>query len=155
MGFRKRQNNETKPKRGFFLDTDTGTSGYGNDFPSSTASKLFMIGYALLGIPLAGLTLASTSDYLSSHLLTLYRRQRRSRGGDAPAAAVAVAAAAFLVPGLALLLFAPAAVFAAVESWSYVDAFYYSFVTLTTSVLSFFLSFSLSLAPLASAIEFS
>lgn len=116
----------------FMAMTIVTTIGYGNDWPSSTASKLFMIGYALLGIPLAGLTLASTSDYLSSHLLTLYRRQRRSRGGDAPAAAVAVAAAAFLVPGLALLLFAPAAVFAAVESWSYVDAFYYSFVTLTT-----------------------
>ena len=38
----------------------------------------------------------------------------------------------YLIPGLIVFLVIPAAMFSLVEGWTYLDAFYYAFISLTT-----------------------
>ena len=43
-----------------------------------------------------------------------------------------MAALAYFFPGLVIFIFLPAAIFAILEDWTYLDSFYSSFMTLTT-----------------------
>jgi hypothetical protein len=38
----------------------------------------------------------------------------------------------YLIPGLIVFLVIPAGMFSLVEGWTYLDAFYYAFISLTT-----------------------
>ena len=104
-------------------------AGYGNPVTITKSGKVFAVIYGFFGIPLGGILLASTSDYLGNYLLTVYNNQRKEHNEKI---AITVASAVFLIPGLLLFIFIPAAIFAVIEQWSYLDAFFYSFVTLTT-----------------------
>ena len=104
-------------------------SGYGDYVPITHTGKIFTIAYALIGIALAGIVLTSTSGHLSSRLLRLYKRQLKEHNEKF---AIFIAALAFLVPGLLLFVFIPAKIFSYIENWSYLDAVYFSVVTLTT-----------------------
>lgn len=107
--------------------------GYGYTTPLSDAGKAFCIFYALLGVPFTMLLLTATVQRLVGVLtagpveyLALkwgYTRRTLSCGHLLLLAAV-VLVAFFLVP---------AAVFSALEeSWSYLDAFYFCFISLCT-----------------------
>lgn len=107
--------------------------GYGYTTPLSDAGKAFCIFYALLGVPFTMLLLTATVQRLISaltsgplELLALkwgYTRQTLSCGHLLVLAAV-VLVGFFLVP---------AAVFSTLEdSWSYLDAFYFCFISLCT-----------------------
>ena len=122
--------------------------------PKSSGGKVFCIFYGLIGIPICGVFLATTSDYFSNSFLHLYERRRHKLQKD-KWHDIFIAAVIFLLPGLAVFLFIPAAIFTYLEvrtnfhdyyhsrcifwtavidlkDWSYLDATYFSFMTLTT-----------------------
>ncbi|KAI9564914.1 hypothetical protein GHT06_008655 [Daphnia sinensis] len=115
----------------FLCMTILTTVGYGNFSPKSSWGKIFCMFYGLIGIPICGVFLTSTSDYFSNSFLHLYERQQQKFQKD-KRFGIFIAAILFFLPGLALFLFIPAAIFVFIEDWSYLDATYFSFVTLTT-----------------------
>nr|CAH0110307.1 unnamed protein product [Daphnia galeata] len=115
----------------FLCMTILTTIGYGCFSPNSSWGKVFCIFYGLIGIPICGILLANTSDYFSNGFLRLYK-QRQSKQQRDKWHGIFIAAIIFLLPGLVVFFFIPAATFTYLEDWSYLDATYFSFVTLTT-----------------------
>ncbi|XP_057369888.1 potassium channel subfamily K member 2-like [Daphnia carinata] len=115
----------------FLCMTILTTVGYGNFSPKTSWGKIFCMFYGLIGIPICGVFLTSTSDYFSNGFLHLYERQQEKFKKDKQLS-IFIAAILFFLPGLAIFLFIPAAIFVFIEDWSYLDATYFSFVTLTT-----------------------
>ncbi|XP_042295976.1 potassium channel subfamily K member 6 [Sceloporus undulatus] len=117
----------------FFASTVITTVGYGYTTPLSDAGKAFCIVYALLGVPFTMLMLTATvqrlvATFTSGPLEYLARRwgydRRALSCGHLLLLAVGVLVAFFLVP---------AAIFSTLEeSWSFLDAFYFCFISLCT-----------------------
>uniref|UniRef100_A0A8D0BAW5 Potassium channel subfamily K member n=1 Tax=Salvator merianae TaxID=96440 RepID=A0A8D0BAW5_SALMN len=117
----------------FFSSTLITTVGYGYTTPLSDAGKAFCIFYALLGVPFTMLMLTATvqrlvSTFTSGPLEYLAVRwgcsQRALSCGHLLLLAGVVLATFFLLP---------AAVFSTLEeSWSFLDAFYFCFISLCT-----------------------
>nr|XP_028597616.1 potassium channel subfamily K member 6 [Podarcis muralis] len=117
----------------FFSSTLITTVGYGYTTPLSDAGKAFCIFYALLGVPFTMLVLTATAQRLlgtftSGPLEYLALRCGHSRRalscGHLVFLALVVLVAFFLIP---------AAIFSALEeSWSFLDAFYFCFISLCT-----------------------
>ena len=82
--------------------------------PKSSGGKVFCIFYGLIGIPICGVFLATTSDYFSNSFLHLYERRRHKLQKD-KWHDIFIAAVIFLLPGLAVFLFIPAAIFTYLE----------------------------------------
>lgn len=52
--------------------------GYGNLAPTTSTSRLFMIGYGLIGIPFNGILFATLGDYFAKtvrYILKIYERE--------------------------------------------------------------------------------
>ncbi|CAG2104467.1 unnamed protein product, partial [Medioppia subpectinata] len=101
----------------FFAITVTTTIGYGHLTPYTASGKLFCIIYALFGIPMTGLLIGAKSRYrrqLSIRLMLLKK------------------GLIFFVPWFLVFLVLPAIVFAFIENWTFLEGFYYCFVTLST-----------------------
>ncbi|KAJ7303857.1 hypothetical protein JRQ81_011365 [Phrynocephalus forsythii] len=117
----------------FFSSTLITTVGYGYTTPLSDAGKAFCIFYALLGVPFTMLMLTATvqrlvSTFTSGPLDYLDRRwgynRRALSCGHLLLLSAVVLVAFFLVP---------AAIFSQLEeSWTYLDAFYFCFISLCT-----------------------
>ncbi|XP_053123333.1 potassium channel subfamily K member 6 [Hemicordylus capensis] len=117
----------------FFSSTLITTVGYGYTTPLSDAGKAFCIFYALLGVPFTMLMLTATVQRLVATLTCGPLEYLALRSGCGRRAlscghllllALAVLVAFFLVP---------AAIFSSLEaSWSYLDAFYFCFISLCT-----------------------
>ncbi|KAH0631458.1 hypothetical protein JD844_005790 [Phrynosoma platyrhinos] len=117
----------------FFASTLVTTVGYGYTTPLSDAGKAFCIFYALLGVPFTMLMLTATvqrlvATFTSGPLEYLAQRwgynRRALSCGHLFLLAVGVLVAFFLVP---------AAIFSTLEeSWSFLDAFYFCFISLCT-----------------------
>ncbi|EFX88167.1 hypothetical protein DAPPUDRAFT_311768 [Daphnia pulex] len=117
----------------FLCMTILTTIGYGNFSPKSNWGKVFCIFYGFVGIPICGVFLASTSDYFSNIFLYLYEhRQKKMKNDCDKRRSIFAAAIFFLIPGFAVFIFFPAALFVVIEGWSYLDATYFCFLTLTT-----------------------
>ncbi|XP_046449382.1 open rectifier potassium channel protein 1-like [Daphnia pulex] len=116
----------------FLCMTILTTIGYGAYSPKSNWGKVFCIFYGFVGIPICGVVLASTSDYFSNIFLYLYERRQKKQKNDNKQRSIFIAAIIFLIPGLAVFIFFPAALFVVIEGWSYLDATYFCFITLTT-----------------------
>nr|XP_026690674.1 potassium channel subfamily K member 10 isoform X2 [Ciona intestinalis] len=114
----------------FFAGTVVTTIGYGNISPQTFGGRVFCIFYAAIGIPLFAIMFAAIGEKLSKlfkRLDTKLTKKTRS--------SILRKAFVFVVTAGTLLLFCcviPAFVFVAVEKWDYNEAFYYSFITLTT-----------------------
>ncbi|KAM5287046.1 potassium channel subfamily K member 17 isoform 1-T1 [Hipposideros larvatus] len=115
----------------FFFSVSTITTiGYGNLSPHTMAARLFCIFFALVGIPLNLVVL--------NHLGHLMRRgvhgcARRLGGAwQDPVKARWLAGSSALLSGLLLFLLLPPLLFSHMEGWSYVEGFYFSFITLST-----------------------
>ncbi|KAG8195714.1 hypothetical protein JTE90_002977 [Oedothorax gibbosus] len=113
----------------FFAITVVTTIGYGHLSPSTTPGRLFCIVYAMIGIPLTGILLAAIGGYYSQRLVKDLQKARRARNSHL---ALALSATKCLVPWLMLFLVVPAGFFVWLEGWSFVDSFYYCFITLST-----------------------
>ncbi|PSN45779.1 hypothetical protein C0J52_10769 [Blattella germanica] len=103
---------------------------YGNLSPSSATGRYLMIVYALIGIPLNGIMLATLAEFFSTALLRVHRRYKTKR--TETRAGMIADVVLYLVPGFAIFIFLPTGVFMHFEGWSFDESLYYAFVTLTT-----------------------
>lgn len=105
-------------------------TGYGNISPSTEFGRFFCVMYGFIGIPLAGILFAAIGDFFSTKLLKAHERTK-SRSSS-PRRALIISTIMYLIPGFLMFLILPAGVFMILEKWSFIQGFYYSFVTLTT-----------------------
>ncbi|XP_073938367.1 potassium channel subfamily K member 17 isoform X2 [Castor canadensis] len=115
----------------FFFSVSTITTiGYGNLSPQTVAARLFCIFFALVGIPLNLVVLNRLGDFM---LQGVHRCAHRLGGGrQDPAKARWLAGSGTLLSGLLLFLLLPPLLFSHMEGWSYLESFYFAFVTLST-----------------------
>ncbi len=106
-------------------------SGYGNLAPSTRFGQLFLIVYALFGIPLCLLFISSVGQYIlkittwiADHVNLFTRFPKLEQASDALIIAIS---------GWIIMVVGPACVFYIVhEDWSFINSFYFSFVTIST-----------------------
>ncbi|XP_073497556.1 potassium channel subfamily K member 6 [Phyllobates terribilis] len=117
----------------FFSSTLVTTVGYGYTTPLTDSGKAFCIFYALFGVPFTMLMLSAVVQRLMSTFTyqpILYFQLHR--GFDRKK----VTRVHFVILALAVLilfLVVPSAIFSSIEStWSFLDAFYFCFISLCT-----------------------
>ncbi|XP_041764072.1 open rectifier potassium channel protein 1 [Anopheles merus] len=113
------------------------TVGYGNISPHNTFGRIFLIFYALIGLPVNGFFFAYVGEFWARGFVRLYRRYKAyklsANAGYAPRRISFIGQIVlYLIPGVIVFIFAPACVFTYFEQWPYDVSVYYSFVTLTT-----------------------
>ncbi|KAM8777756.1 LOW QUALITY PROTEIN: potassium channel subfamily K member 17 [Rhynchonycteris naso] len=115
----------------FFFSVSTITTiGYGNLSPHTMAARLFCIFFALVGIPLNLVVLNHLGRLMQQ---AVHRCAHRLGGaGQDPARARWMVGSGALLSGLLLFLLLPPLLFSHMEGWSYVEGFYFSFITLST-----------------------
>ncbi|XP_014474532.1 PREDICTED: open rectifier potassium channel protein 1 [Dinoponera quadriceps] len=128
----------------YFAYTVVSTIGYGNLAPTNTLSRILMIFYGLVGIPMNGILLTQLGDFFSQVFIRAHRKYKsykQSQANYSPKKTthletrkVGLAAQIFmyLTPGFVMFIFFPAFLFSYYEGWTYDQAVYYAFVTLTT-----------------------
>ena len=106
-------------------------TGYGHIVPTSFWGRFFCIFYALVGIPLTGLTLRSVGNRISegiSAAVKLFERKAYNRESEKLEIKTAIIAFILLIS----IIIVPAVAFHAFEKWSYFESVYFCFVTLST-----------------------
>ena len=119
----------------FFLNVclhfSLSNTGYGHLVPTSFWGRFFCIFYALVGIPLTGLTLRSIGSRISAAISTIVKGfERKVYNRETDKLEIKTAAIAFIL--LIIIVIFPAFGFQALEEWSYFESVYFCFVTLTT-----------------------
>uniref|UniRef100_A0A182MQX1 Potassium channel domain-containing protein n=1 Tax=Anopheles culicifacies TaxID=139723 RepID=A0A182MQX1_9DIPT len=112
-------------------------NGYGNISPHNTFGRIFLIFYALIGLPVNGFFFAYVGEFWARGFVRLYRRYKAYKlSANARYAPRRISfigqIVLYLIPGVFVFIFAPACVFTYFEHWPYDVSVYYSFVTLTT-----------------------
>ncbi|CAF94456.1 unnamed protein product, partial [Tetraodon nigroviridis] len=105
-------------------------AGYGNMSPSSTAGQIFCVFFALFGIPLNVVVLNRVGKYMLAivkNICTLLEGKTKHK----KCACVSVHLVSYL-SGVVLFFLVPMTVFQQQEGWSYSQAIYYCFITLST-----------------------
>ncbi|KAJ8280854.1 hypothetical protein GJAV_G00059870 [Gymnothorax javanicus] len=117
----------------FFANTLVTTVGYGHTTPLSDAGKAFSIIYALLGVPFTMLVLTVCVHRLM-HLFTYWPINLcQRRLGCVTWKAATVHFVVLLVVVVLCFLVVPAVVFSSIEeTWSFLDAIYFCFISLCT-----------------------
>lgn len=111
------------------------TAGYGNRAPVTAAGRTLFIFYALIGIPICLVFLSLVGEVLSKHVdtLTKYISERtRSKLTLNYSIIQAIAITFLVIVGLIIFVIIPSIVMYSVEPWTYGEAVYFCFVTLTT-----------------------
>ncbi|ELU08612.1 hypothetical protein CAPTEDRAFT_85266, partial [Capitella teleta] len=116
----------------FFSATVITTIGYGNISPSTSGGRIFFVFYAFFGIPLCLILLSGWGDKLTRATIKLNNRLNKNRCPQKPAVGKTLRTAITILLGLFLFFFVPSIIFTLLENWSYAEALYYAFVTLTT-----------------------
>ncbi|CAL4059225.1 unnamed protein product [Meganyctiphanes norvegica] len=115
----------------FFTFTVITTIGYGHMSPSTPWGKVFCIIYAIVGVPFNGILFTTLADFFYTKIVLGYGKIRQ-REYDSTLR-VLLDSIKLLLPGLIVFFFLPSALFMYLEEeWSYLDAFYFSFITLST-----------------------
>jgi potassium channel subfamily K member 1 len=128
----------------FFAGSVLTTIGYGNVSPLTKLGKVFCIAYALVGIPTTLLLLYAIIERLmaftncilsafidkSQHYLSTTQMLAGSHVQRSHLHAVFTILCALLV--LVVFFIIPAAFYSDIEGWSYLNAFYYCFISLST-----------------------
>nr|CAD7453790.1 unnamed protein product [Timema tahoe] len=104
--------------------------GYGNLVPTSALGRILMILYAIIGIPMNGILLTALGEFFSKAFLRVHRRYKTQR--HETRAGLVTDIVLYLIPGFVVFIFLPAGAFVYFEDWTYDEAVYYAFVTLTT-----------------------
>ncbi|XP_058448508.1 open rectifier potassium channel protein 1 [Malaya genurostris] len=113
------------------------TIGYGNISPNNTFGRIFMIFYALIGLPVNGFFFAYLGDLYGKTFIRLYRRYKAYKlSADSHYVPRKLSLIGqimlYLVPGIVIFIFIPGFIFCYFEKWPYDVGVYYAFVTLTT-----------------------
>uniref|UniRef100_A0A182SFG0 Potassium channel domain-containing protein n=1 Tax=Anopheles maculatus TaxID=74869 RepID=A0A182SFG0_9DIPT len=113
------------------------TVGYGNISPHNTFGRIFLIFYALIGLPVNGFFFAYVGEFWARGFVRLYRRYKAyklsANARYAPRRISLIGQIVlYLIPGVIVFIFLPACIFTYFEQWPYDVSVYYSFVTLTT-----------------------
>ncbi|XP_044019142.1 open rectifier potassium channel protein 1-like isoform X2 [Aphidius gifuensis] len=142
--------NETDPLKWdfynsfYFAYTVVSTIGYGNLVPTTMSSKILMILYALLGIPMNGILLSQLGDFFSVIFIRAHEKYKSYKENhrdeftkklaplETRKAGLAARVLMYLAPGFVMFIFFPASVISYYEETTYNEAVYYAFVTLTT-----------------------
>ncbi|XP_078600250.1 potassium channel subfamily K member 2-like isoform X1 [Branchiostoma floridae x Branchiostoma japonicum] len=118
----------------FFCGTIITTIGYGHITPKTDPGKLFCIAYALIGIPVTFFLLAAIGIKLGDANRWGEKKIKRALKVLERWPGVLRSFTLFLITviGFGIFFFAPAYLFMIVEGWTYLDAIYYVFITLST-----------------------
>lgn len=109
------------------------SAGYGYTTPLTDAGKAFSIAFALLGVPATMLLLTVSAQRLSLLLTHAPLSWLRMRWGWDPRRAARWHLVVLLGVVVTICFVVPAAVFAYLEeTWSFLDAFYFCFISLST-----------------------
>ncbi|XP_028140725.2 open rectifier potassium channel protein 1 isoform X1 [Diabrotica virgifera virgifera] len=117
----------------FFVITVVSTIGYGNLSPTTMFTRIFMIIYGLIGIPMNGIVMVTLGDFFGKSFTKLYDRWKKVRLEKNTAKLGLIGQIIlYAVPGLTFFIFLPATIMSFFENWNYDVSVYYAFVTLTT-----------------------
>uniref|UniRef100_A0A4W5L1Y4 Potassium channel, subfamily K, member 5b n=1 Tax=Hucho hucho TaxID=62062 RepID=A0A4W5L1Y4_9TELE len=113
-----------------FAATIVTTIGYGNVAPKTAGGRIFCILYGLCGIPLCLTWISELGSFFGDRAKRL--GQVLILKGLSVKKVQLICTAIFLLWGLLVHLVIPPFVFMSLEGWSYLEGFYFSFITLTT-----------------------
>ncbi|XP_055992302.1 potassium channel subfamily K member 6 [Sorex fumeus] len=117
----------------FFASTLVTTVGYGYTTPLTDGGKAFTIAFALLGVPLTMLLLTASAQRLALLLTRTPLAWLSLRWGWHPRRAARWHLVALLAVIVTTCFLLPAAIFASLETnWSFLDAVYFCFISLST-----------------------
>ncbi|XP_049642603.1 potassium channel subfamily K member 6 [Suncus etruscus] len=117
----------------FFASTLVTTVGYGYTTPLTNGGKAFTIAFALLGVPLTMLLLTASAQRLALLFTRAPLAWLSLRWGWHPRRAARWHLVALLAVIVATCFLLPAAIFASLEAnWSFLDAIYFCFISLST-----------------------
>ncbi|GAB5582093.1 potassium channel subfamily K member 6 isoform X1 [Prionailurus viverrinus] len=117
----------------FFASTLVTTVGYGYTTPLTDAGKAFSIAFALLGVPATMLLLTSSAQRLSLLLTHAPLLRLTTRWGWDLRQVACWHLVVLLGVVVTTCFLVPAAIFARLEEgWSFLDAFYFCFISLST-----------------------
>ncbi|XP_060610862.2 potassium channel subfamily K member 16-like [Anolis sagrei] len=127
---RYKQNNWDFSNSFFFVGSMLATIGYGNLSPKTEGGQLFCVFFALFGIPLnivflhhIGNMIAMLCERLAKWLYEKGVQKKTTR---------CLTLLFFLVMGILVFLCLPSAIFREMEGWTYGEAIYFAFITLST-----------------------
>ncbi|KAM7061777.1 LOW QUALITY PROTEIN: potassium channel subfamily K member 3 [Acridotheres tristis] len=115
----------------YFAITVITTIGYGHAAPSTDGGKVFCMLYALLGIPLTLVMFQSLGERINTLVRSLLRRLKKRLGMRRPEVSMANMVTIGFFSCVSTLCVGAAA-FSHYENWSFFQAYYYCFITLTT-----------------------
>ncbi|XP_026996067.1 potassium channel subfamily K member 6 [Tachysurus fulvidraco] len=117
----------------FFSNTLVTTIGYGHTTPLSDGGKAFSIVYALIGVPFTMLVLSACVQRLMVPLNLRPVASWCRRFGWHPHTASTIHFVLLLFLVIVMFFLVPAIVFSIIEgSWSFLEAFYFCFISLFT-----------------------
>ncbi|KAJ3658995.1 hypothetical protein Zmor_010705 [Zophobas morio] len=117
----------------FFVITVVSTIGYGNLAPTTMFTRIFMIFYGLIGIPMNGIVMVTLGTFFGRSFTKLYQRWKTSKMQyDTTRLGLISQIVLYLVPGFTFFIFLPSSFMVLFENWELDVAVYYCFVTLTT-----------------------
>ncbi|XP_068576418.1 potassium channel subfamily K member 15-like [Cebidichthys violaceus] len=115
----------------YFAITVITTIGYGHAAPRTDAGKAFCMFYAVLGIPLTLVMFQSLGERINTVVRYLLRRAKRGLGLRKTEVSMGNMVLVGLLSCMSTLGIGAAA-FSHFEDWTFFNAYYYCFVTLTT-----------------------
>ncbi|KAM5292076.1 potassium channel subfamily K member 3 [Ctenodactylus gundi] len=115
----------------YFAITVITTIGYGHAAPSTDGGKVFCMFYALLGIPLTLVMFQSLGERINTFVRYLLHRAKKGLGMRRADVSMANMVLIGFVSCVSTLCVGAAA-FSHYEHWTFFQAYYYCFITLTT-----------------------
>ncbi|KAM9362197.1 potassium channel subfamily K member 15-like [Symphorus nematophorus] len=115
----------------YFAITVITTIGYGHAAPRTDAGKTFCMFYAVLGIPLTLVMFQSLGERINTFVRYLLRRAKQGLGLRTTEVSMGNMVLVGLLSCMSTLCIGAAA-FSHFEDWTFFNAYYYCFITLTT-----------------------
>ncbi|XP_041836878.1 potassium channel subfamily K member 15-like [Melanotaenia boesemani] len=115
----------------YFAITVITTIGYGHAVPRTDAGKAFCMFYAVLGIPLTLVMFQSLGERINTFVRYLLQRSKQCLGFRRTEVSMGNMVLVGLLSCMSTLCIGAAA-FSHFENWTFFNAYYYCFITLTT-----------------------